>query len=134
MSGTTRVGWYRKKHSPTHTHPDHQTSSLYQLPPSTTIHSILLVQFTCLTVLFHNLSPSPLWSSCWSWTLYFILHAFLHPVIIFFHNKHPYDCSLFCCNTNAMSSIPNLSLSSLLGYLSFSLTPHIHLTIIISVH
>ena len=25
-SGTTRVGWYQKKHSPTHTHPDHQTS------------------------------------------------------------------------------------------------------------
>jgi len=34
----------------------------YQLPPSTTIYSILLVQFTCLTVLFHNLSPGPLWS------------------------------------------------------------------------
>jgi len=26
------------------------------------IHSILLVQYTCLTVLFHNLSPGPLWS------------------------------------------------------------------------
>ena len=25
-SGTTRVGWYQKKHSPTHTHPDHRTS------------------------------------------------------------------------------------------------------------
>jgi len=33
-------------------------------------------------------------------------------------------CSMFCCNTNAMSSIPSLSLSSLLGSLSFSLTPH----------
>ena len=35
-------------------------------------------------------------------------------------------------NTNAMSSIPSLSLSSLLGNLSFSLMPHIHLTILIS--
>ena len=26
MSRTTRIGRYRKKHSPTHTHPDHQTS------------------------------------------------------------------------------------------------------------
>ena len=26
LSGTTRVGRYLKKHSPTHTHPDHQTS------------------------------------------------------------------------------------------------------------
>ena len=30
---------------------------LYQLPPFTTIHSILCVQFTCLTVLSDNLSP-----------------------------------------------------------------------------
>jgi len=35
---------------------------LYQLP-STTIHSILLVQITCLAVLFHNLSLVSLWSS-----------------------------------------------------------------------
>jgi len=35
---------------------------LYQLflPPSTMTYSILCVQFTCLTVLFHNLSPGPL--------------------------------------------------------------------------
>ena len=26
LSGTTRVGQYQKKHSPTHTHPDHRTS------------------------------------------------------------------------------------------------------------
>ena len=26
LSGTTRVGWHQKKHSLTHTHPDHQTS------------------------------------------------------------------------------------------------------------
>ena len=52
-----------------------------------------------------------------------------------FHSICPYHRSLFCCNTSAMSSIPvpNLSLSSLLGNLSFSLTPYIHLTILISV-
>jgi len=26
FSGTTRIGRYQKKHSPTHTHPDHRTS------------------------------------------------------------------------------------------------------------
>ena len=41
LSRTTRVSQYQKKHSPTHTYPDHQPSS--QLPPSTTIHSILPV-------------------------------------------------------------------------------------------
>ena len=34
---------------------------LCQLPPTTTV-----VQFTCLTVLFHNFSPGPIWSSSWS--------------------------------------------------------------------
>ena len=37
----------------------------------------------CLAVLSDNLSPGPLWSYSWSLTLYFIHHAFLHPIIIF---------------------------------------------------
>ena len=58
---------YQKKHSPTH-HPHHQSSNLYLLLPSTTIHSILLVQITCLAIFLHNLFPCPLvyllvWSS-----------------------------------------------------------------------
>jgi len=52
LSGTTRVGRHQKKHSPTHTHPNH-----YQLPLSSAIYSIVLVQFTRLTVLFYNISP-----------------------------------------------------------------------------
>ena len=47
-----------------------------------------------------------------------------------FRSTYPYHHSLFCCNTNAMLSIPNLSLSSLLRNLSFCLTPL--LTIVIS--
>ena len=49
-SGTTWVGWYQKKL--THSHPSWSSNILYQLPPFTTIHSILCVQFTCLTVFF----------------------------------------------------------------------------------
>ena len=66
------------------------------------IDSILFIQFICLTVLFDNLSPGPLWSSSCSWTLYFILHAFLHPIIILISqlSSCPYHRSLFCCNTN----------------------------------
>jgi len=44
-------------------HPSWSSDILYQLPPFTTIHSILCVQFMSLTVLFDNLSPGPLWSS-----------------------------------------------------------------------
>jgi len=43
----------------THSHSSWSSDMLYQLPPSTATHSILLVKFTCLTVLFHNLCPGP---------------------------------------------------------------------------
>ena len=44
----------------------------------------------------------------------------------------PYHRNLFCCSIYIISSIPSLSLNSLLGTLSFTLTVHIHLTILIS--
>ena len=43
----------------------------------------------CLTVPFHNLSPGPLWYSCCCASLYFIHHAFLHPIVIFFSQHMP---------------------------------------------
>jgi len=76
-----RVSQYRKKLSPTHTYPDHQHPLL--APPPTTIHSILPVQFTCLTVFLYNLFPNPFWFTSWFGTLHFILHTFFHPIIVF---------------------------------------------------
>jgi len=61
----------------------------YLLPPSFMIHGILLVQFTCLAVFLRNLSPSFLWSTFCPGTLHFILHAFLHPIIVFFLQHMP---------------------------------------------
>ena len=40
--------------------PSWSSSNLYQLHPSTTIHSILLVQITCLAIFLHNHFPCPL--------------------------------------------------------------------------
>jgi len=68
----------------THSHISWSSIIPNLLPPSFMIHSILLVQFMCLTVFFHNLSPSFLWSTSWPGTLHFILHTFLHPIIVFF--------------------------------------------------
>jgi len=87
LSGTTRVSRYQKKHSPTTlivviNHP-------YLLSPSTTTHGILRIQSTCSTVFFRNLSPSFLWSTFWPGTLHFILHTFLHPIIVFFSQHMP---------------------------------------------
>ena len=74
------------------THPPSWSSSnlyLYQLLPSTTIHSILLVQITCLAIFLHNLFPCPLWSTSWSGALYLIFHTFLHPISVFFSQHMP---------------------------------------------
>jgi len=79
----TRMSWYQKKHSPTHL--SWSSSNLYQVLPSTTIHSTLPVQFTCLTIFLHNLSPSPLWSTSWSGALHLKLHS-----IHFFTESVPY--------------------------------------------
>jgi len=45
---------------------------------STTTYSILLIQFTRLTVLFHHFSPGPFWSSS-NRHLFFATHAHTTP-------------------------------------------------------
>jgi len=83
------LGGLVPKETFTHSHSSWSSDILYQLSPSTTIHSIFLVQFTYLAVLFHNLCPGPLWSCSCSGTPYFILHTFLHPIVIFFSQHMP---------------------------------------------
>ena len=130
-SGTTRVGRYQKKHSPTHTHPHHRTSFISFLhllrSIASSVFSLHAWQFSLTTSfqVFFGLSLGLEPSTSYS------MHFFTQSSS-FLCSACPYQCSLFCCNTNAMSSIPSLSLSSLLGNLSFSLTPQIYLTILIS--
>ena len=131
LTHTHNRGRHQKKHSPTHTHPNHRTSFINFLHFLQSIASSLFslrawqsFSTTSLQVLFGlplGLGPFTFYS----------MHFFTQSSSSF-RNTWSYHRSLFCCNTNAMSSIPSLSLSSLLGNLSFSLVPHIHLTILIS--
>jgi len=57
------------------------------------IHSILPVQFMCLAVFLHNLSPSPLWSTSCSGTLHFIIRTFL-----------PNHCLLFASHVHTIAN------------------------------
>jgi len=114
--------------------PSWSSSNLYQLLPSTTIHSILPVQITCLAIFLHNLSPCLLWSTSWYEALHLIFHNFFIQSVTSFRNTCPYHRNLSCCSINIISSIPSLSLNSLLGTQTFTLTLHIHLTILISAH
>ena len=110
----------------THSHLSWSSAILYQLPLSTTIHSILPVQFTFPTVFLHNLCPSPLWSTSWS----SILHPSLNHCLLSATHAH--------INATCFAVVPRLchlfqlSLNSLLWTLFFTLMPHIHLTILIS--
>ena len=110
----------------THSHLSWSSIIPYLLPPSITIHGILHVQFTCLIVVLHNLCPSFLWSTSTSYSMHFFTQS------LSFCSTCTYHRNLFCCSTEIMSSNHSLSLNPLLGTLSFSLTPHIHLTILIS--
>jgi len=69
----------------THSHLSWSSIIPYLLTPCMTIHGILPVQFTCLTVFLHNLSASFLWSTYWRGTLHFMLHKFLHSIIFAAH-------------------------------------------------
>jgi len=115
----------------THSHLPWSLIVPYLLPPSTTIHGILPVQSTCLTVFFHNLSKFSL-VYLWAW------HPPLHSPYI----SSPNHCLLFATHAHTIPTcfavVPRLchlilvSLNPLVGILSCSFTPHIHLTILIS--
>ena len=83
--GTIWVGWYQKKHSPSHTHPDHQTSFINFFHLLRSIASSLFnirawqsFSTTCLQVLFGlplGLGPSTSYISSRSHHFPFTAHA-----------------------------------------------------------
>jgi len=111
---------------PEETHLSWSSVIPYLLIPSITIHGILPVQFTCLTVFSHNLSPSFLWSTSWPGTLNFILHTFLHPIIVFLA-AHAHTIATCFAVVLRLCHLIQVSLSTLyLEYSSIlcSLMPH----------
>jgi len=129
LTGKTRVRWYQKKHSPTHTYHGHQSSLicfLHLLRSMASLFNLRAWQCFCtisVQIFFGlplGLAPS----------ISYPIHFFTQSLSSFC-NTCQYYHNLFCCSTEIMSSNPCLSLKPLLGT-SFSLTPHIHLTILIS--
>ena len=77
--------------------PSWSSSNLYQLLPSTTIHSILPVQITCVVIFLHNLFPCPPWSTfglepSTSYSIHFFSQS-----VSFFCITCPYHHNMFCC-------------------------------------
>jgi len=132
LSGTTRVSRYQKKHLPTPTHhPDHHPIyiSFFHLPWSIASslfkvrawQSFGTTTFHVLFGLSLGLEPSTSYS----------MHFFTQSVSSF-RSTCPYHRNLLCCSINIILPIPSLFLNCLLESLSFTLTLHIHLTILIS--
>ena len=122
---------YQRKHSLTHTCCGHQSSLIcfFHLLRSmaSSLYNLLAWQSSCtisVQVFFGLLLGLAL--STHSQYISSPNHS------LFFRSTCSYRCDLFCCSTEIMSSNPSLSLNSLLGALSCSLMPHIHLIILIS--
>ena len=117
LSGTTWVSRYQKKHSPAH-HPDHHPIfiSFFHLPRSiaSSLFKLRAWQSVCTTSV-HVLFGLPLGLELsTSYSIHFFTQS-----LSSFRSTCPYHRNLFCCSINIISSIPSLSLNSLLGTLSF---------------
>jgi len=111
LSGTTRVSRYQKKHSPTH-HPDHHPIfiSFFHLPRSiaSSLFKLRAWQSFCTTSL-HVLFGLPLGlEPSTSYSIHFFIQS-----VSSFCSTCPYHRNLFCCSIDIISSIPSLSLNSL---------------------
>ena len=96
LSGTIQMSRYQKKHS----YLSWSSIISYLLPPSSTIHGILCVQFTCLTVSVVSPWPWP-WPKTqghkpWQWTknavwnFYFFLYCIRSGSIFTTYLQHGY--------------------------------------------
>ena len=115
--GTIRVSQYQKKHSPTH-HPDHHpiSMSFFHLPRSIASSRFKLCAWLsfCKTS-FHVLFGLPLGLELsTSYSIHFFTQS-----LSSFRSTCPYHHRLFYCSINIITSIPSLSLKSLLGTLFY---------------
>jgi len=127
LSRTTWVSRYQKKHSPAH-HPGHHPIfiSFFHLPRSiaSSLFKLRDWQSFCTTS-FHVLFGLLLGLE--SSTSYIPYISSSNQCLLFAAHAH----TIAACFA-LVSSIPSLSLNSLLGTLSFTFTLHIRLTILIS--
>ena len=85
----------------THSHPSWSSDILYHLPPFTTIHGFLFVQFTSLTVLSDKFSPGPL-------VFLLALDPQLHTPCISSPNRHHLFAAHAHTNAACFAAVPML--------------------------
>ena len=103
-------------------------------PPSRSICSFLDLQPNFLHTLFHLLPPCHFWPSSLSLPIHFQHHCLLQFIIIILsdHMAIP-SYSIRLCHSIQRFLQPNISISSFIFFLSTNFTPHIDLTMALSV-
>jgi len=127
LSGTTQVSRYQKKHSPIH-RPNHHPifiSFFHLRSIASSLFKLCAWQSFCTTSLHVLFGLRLVLEPSTSYSIHFFTQS-----VSSFRNTCPYHCHLFCCSIKIISSTPSLSVNSLLGTLSFTLTICIHLTIL----
>jgi len=145
--------------TPTHTQPFYSSLDFVRDNPGELVPEETFHQLTAVMVISHPLSASSIYYDPWHppcsiyvpdslfpqspsflWlplglapSTSYSTHFFTQSLSSFC-STWPYHHNLFCCSTEIMSSNASLSLNPLLGTLSCSFMPHIHLTILISAH
>ena len=109
----------------THLHLSCSSAILYQLSPSTTIHSVLPVQFTCLTVFSKVLFDFYL--LVWNPPLYTpYISSLSHCLPFAIHVHTRCHRKLFCCSPEIISSILVSLLSTYLQFYRHTSHPSDH--------
>jgi len=131
LSRTTWMSRYQKKHSPTHTYHSHQSSlSAFSIFCDPWHMASSLFNLCALTVFFHNLSTSFVWSTSWRGTPPYISPP--NHCILFLFAVHAHIFTTCFAVVPKVCHLILVSLNPLLRTLSCSLMPHIHLNILIS--
>jgi len=98
LSRTTRMNRYQKKHSPTHTYPDHQSSFIRFLHilrfMTSSLFNLHAWQSFCTMSVPVFFGPLLVLAPTTSYSINFFTQS-LSP----FCSTCPYHCNLFCCNT-----------------------------------
>jgi len=130
LSGTTQLSWYQKKHLPAHTYHGLQSSVICFLHLLRSWHTLCSIYL-----------PDSLFAQSLSKFFLVYLYAW-HPPFHIPNISSSNHCLLFTAHAHTIetcfAAVPRLChlilvpLSALLGTLSCSLMPHIHLTILVS--
>jgi len=104
LSGTTQVSQYKKKHSPTHTYPYHQSSFICFVhllrSMASSLFNLCAWQSFCTVSIWAFFGPPLALAPSTSYSTHFFIQS-----LFSFRSTCPYHCNLFCCSTEIIRGL-----------------------------